>query len=98
MSAAESLRELKERREFDTPTDRNTYRQGQLAEYAILAALPEMVAVVEAAEDVSAIERTGSLPDFMPLADALAALDAKLALRRVEVEQGRLDDSRRVAD
>ena len=96
MSAAESLRELKERREFDTPTDRSTYRQGQLAESAILAALPEIIAVIAAAElnpRYVYVEAPSGRVRW-PLIEALEALDTKL----VEAEQGRLDDSRRVAD
>lgn len=41
-------------------------------------ALPQIVALVEAAEAVSMIERTGVLPDFASLASALAALDEAL--------------------
>lgn len=69
MSAAERLRELKQRREFDTPTDRETWRDGQFAEYAILDALPEIIAVVEKAEKRLSAKKE------------LAALDAKLASR-----------------
>jgi hypothetical protein len=39
------------------------------------ARIADLEWVVEAARVVSEIERTGVLPDFMPLADALAALD-----------------------
>jgi hypothetical protein len=38
--------------------------------------VPLLLAVVEAAREVSQLERTGVLPDFRPLAEALDALDA----------------------
>ena len=96
LSAAESLRELKERREFDTPTDRSTYRQGQFAESAILAALPQIIAVIEAAESHVHFDRRHQRRiSTEPIRDALDALGT--ALRRVEAEQGRLDDARRAS-
>lgn len=41
-----------------------------------VVALDALEAVVREAHTVSEIERTGVLPDFQPLADALAALGA----------------------
>lgn len=53
------------------PQERSVYDVG-----AAHRALEALEAVVREAKIVSEIERTGTLPDFRPLADALSALEA----------------------
>jgi hypothetical protein len=78
-SCADKLRDLHERGRYwgglSLGTNADRARDAGNEAWGLL---PEIAAVIEAAEAVSAIERTGVLPDFQPLADGLAALSARL--------------------
>lgn len=82
MSASERLRELDVAMRISTPTARPLYEKARNAESSVLRALPEIVAVIEGAENLPEFFQTpdGRTHSFVPLLDALEGKLKSVAL------------------